>query len=59
MQELFSIADQDAPLIKKRKKGRQCPWLSHEIKTLMNNRDMNRQGVRLVKLEKIEKLVQK
>ena len=28
-----------APLVKKRVKGRDCPWLSTEVKVTMNNRD--------------------
>ena len=38
-QVLTSIVDRHAPLITKRIKGRQCPWMSHEIKTIMDTRD--------------------
>ena len=38
-QALSSIIDRHALLITKRVKGRRCPWLSHEIKTLMSVRD--------------------
>eukprot|EP00794_Sanderia_malayensis_P021363 gene21363-23443_t len=36
---LSSIIDRHAPLIKKRVKGRRCPWITYEIKSLMNTRD--------------------
>ena len=38
-QALTYIVNQHAPLITKRVKGRQCPWLSHKVKTIMNTRD--------------------
>lgn len=31
---LSTIIDRHAPLIKKRVKGRRCPWLTHELKIL-------------------------
>jgi hypothetical protein len=36
---LIRIINKHAPIIQKRVKGRFCPWLSVELKTLMNNRD--------------------
>eukprot|EP00794_Sanderia_malayensis_P006428 gene6428-7159_t len=36
---LSSIIDRHAPLIKMRVKGRRCPWITYEIKSLMNTRD--------------------
>jgi len=63
-QTLTSIIDRHAPLVKKRIKGRLCPWLSHELKTFMNSGDKmlrkarkNELRVRLVDLQKTEKLV--
>ena len=38
-QELATIIDRHAPKVTKRAKGRKCPWLTYEIKTLMNSRD--------------------
>ena len=38
-QGLTTIIDRYAPKITKRVKGRKCPWLTYEIKTLMNTRD--------------------
>ena len=36
---LVSIANKHAPLITKRVKGRPCPWLTYDLKALMNTRD--------------------
>ena len=36
---LETTFNKHAPLINKRVKGRSCPWLNHEIKTKMNERD--------------------
>ena len=38
-QGLTSIIDRHAHKVTKRVKGRKCPWLTYEIKTLMNARD--------------------
>ena len=38
-QELATIIDRHAPKVTKRAKGRKCPWLTYEIKTLINTRD--------------------
>ena len=37
-QILVSIIDKHAPLIEKQVRGRNCPWLTHEIKRNMNDR---------------------
>ena len=36
---LLTSINHHGPLVKKRVKGKYCPWLSVEIKTTMNNRD--------------------
>ena len=36
---LQKTINRHAPLVKKRVKGRDCPWLSTEVKVTMNNRD--------------------
>ena len=36
---LLRVINKHAPIIQKRVKGRYCPWLTPELKTLMNNRD--------------------
>ena len=38
-QGLTSIIDRHVPKITKRVKGLKCPWLTYEIKTLMNTTD--------------------
>ena len=38
-QILVSIIDKHAPLVEKQVRRRNCPWLTHEIKGNMNDRD--------------------
>ncbi|CAB4011690.1 Hypothetical predicted protein [Paramuricea clavata] len=38
-QTLTTIINRHAPLIEKKVKGRDCPWLTHEIKEKMNEQD--------------------
>ena len=48
---LLKVFNEIAPLIQKRIKGRFCHWLTHEIKTLMNQRDKLRRKARKSKAE--------
>ena len=50
-QGLTTIIDRYAPKITKRVKGRKCPWLTYEIKTLMNTRDKVLRKARKTKKE--------
>ena len=38
-QTLTNVINQHAPLIEKKVRGRDCPWLTHEMKEKMYERD--------------------
>ena len=52
---LVLVINKHAPIVTKRTKGRKCPWLSVEKKTVMNERDkVPRNARRLVELQTVK-----